>query len=419
MKSILIMILASAAGSLAAAEGKATAEAARVSFEPEAQPLGAGKSPKFFARRAHGLMVIRTIPGARGADLHFQSSADLGESFADTMRINDIPGEVNDHGENSPQLLTSPDESMLYAVWNGRDPKNPEVSTIRFSRANTMRPAWSPAVTVNDDGLPVSHSFQTAAVAPDGTIYVAWLDGRDGRGATAGATGGTTSIYMTKSTDGGKTWSKNIRVGTNVCPCCRVSWAFLNGRVLLAWRYVEAGDIRDIYVAASEDAGVSWGKAAPVFKDGWKIKGCPHVGPAMAVLNGKLYVAWFTEGSNDPAIYLAVSSDAGRSFGPRMRLSTGTTDPTHPQVAIGEDRLAFVFQARDAKAKGGWGRMGVYYREIDASGKLSGLVRAAEGKGALTYPTAALGLSGRVFLGWTETVEGESRALLLRGRREK
>ena len=47
---------------------------------------------------------------------------------------------------------------------------------------------------------------------------------------------------------------------------------------------------------------------------------------------------------------------------------------------------------------------------------MSPLVRAGEGKGSLMYPTAQLGLSGRIFLGWTETVEGESKAVLLRGR---
>lgn len=416
------MSLCMAAGALAllAADGKTGARPFSPVFEPEVQSLGAGKSPKFFARRAHGLMMIKTVPATGGgADLIFQSSADLGESFADRMKVNDVTGEVYDHGENSPLLLTSPDESFLYAVWNGRDPKNPEAGGIRFSRSGSMRIAWSPAVTVNDDPKPASRGFQTAAVAPDGTIYVAWLDGRDGRATTEGATGGTTSLYMTRSSDGGKTWAKNVRVGRNVCPCCRPSFAFVGGKVLVAWRYVEKGDIRDIYVASSEDKGATWGAAAPVFKDGWKIKGCPHVGPAMAVMNGKLYVTWFTEGANDPAIYLAVSSDAGKTFGPRTKLSVGTTDPTHPQIVVNEDRLAVVFQARDGKAKGGWGKMGVYYREIRADGSMSALVRAGEGKGALTYPTAALGLSGRIFLGWTETVEGEGKAMLLRGRAEK
>jgi len=402
---------------LAVCAAAISAQPIAVSFEPEAQGLGAGKSPKFYARRAHGLMMIKTVPAkGGGADLQFQSSPDLGESFADVMRVNDQAGEVYDHGENSPLLLTSPDESTMYAVWNARDPKNPESGGIRFSRAGTMRTVWSPAVSVHDDPKPASRGFQTAAVAPDGAIYVAWLDGRDGRATTEGATGGTSSLYMTKSTDGGKTWMKNVRVGRNVCPCCRPSFAFVGNRVLVAWRYVEKGDIRDIYVATSEDKGETWGAAAPVFKDGWKIKGCPHVGPAMAVMNGKLYVTWFTEGSNDPAIYLATSADGGKTFAPRTKLSVGTTDPTHPQIVVNDDRLAVVFQARDAKAKGGWGKMGVYYREIRANGAMSALVRAGEGKGTLTYPTAQLGLSGRIFLGWTETVEGESKAVLLRGR---
>ena len=148
-------------------------------FEPEAQVLGLSKSPKFYARRAHGLMMVSTapLPGG-GADLIFQSSNDLGDSFAEQMRVNDVPGEVSDHGENSPQLLTSPDESMMYAVWGAKDPKHPGGSVIRFSSAGTMRTVWSPSKILNDDGLPVSHSFQSAAVGPDGTIYAAWLDGR-------------------------------------------------------------------------------------------------------------------------------------------------------------------------------------------------------------------------------------------------
>jgi hypothetical protein len=113
---------------------------------------------------------------------------------------------------------------------------------------------------------------------------------------------------------------------------------------------------------------------------------------------------------------MAVSSDGGKTWGQRAKLSTGTTDPTHPQIAVNENRMAVVFQARDSKAKAGWGKMGIYYREIRADGSMSPLVRAGEGKTTPTYPTAALGLSGRVFIGWTESSEGESKAILLRGR---
>lgn len=47
---------------------------------------------------------------------------------------------------------------------------------------------------------------------------------------------------------------------------------------------------------------------------------------------------------------------------------------------------------------------------------MSELVRAAEGQFNANYPAVALGLSGRIFLGWTETSQGVSRAYSVRGR---
>jgi hypothetical protein len=376
-------------------------------FEPEPQALS-GRSPKIAVRRQHGLFLLTTEKG----DLMFRTSQDLGDTFSEPVRVNNVPKEISDHGENSPQLLLSPDENTIYAVWNSRDPGAPMASHVRFSRANAMMPQWSPAVTVDDDPKPNSHSFQSAAVAPDGTIYVAWLDGRDRTAETAGMA----SIYMTRSTDGGKTWAKNVRVAERICPCCRLSFAFLNGRVYLAWRQVDEGDIRDIYLAYSADQGETWSKPREVARDGWKINGCPHVGPALATLNNKLYVAWFSEGGEKPAIYLASSADGGETFSPKQMVSVGTTDPTHPQLAATESKLALTFQARDANQSGGWGKMGVYYREIYPTGKLSPLVRVAEPKTSAKYPAVALGLSGRIFLSWTEGDSTSSQAYLLRGR---
>jgi hypothetical protein len=58
----------------------------------------------------------------------------------------------------------------------------------------------------------------------------------------------------------------------------------------------------------------------------------------------------------------------------------------------------------------------VYYREIDSNGRTSELIRAAEGKTGASYPFVTLGMSGRMFIGWTETEDEVQRAYLLRGR---
>lgn len=387
--------------------------AAQIQFEPEARAIAAGRSPKFVVRRAHGLLVLYS----NGGDLFYMSSNDLGDTFTPPQRVNHVPGEVSDHGENSAQLLTSPDEMTLYAVWNMRDPNNPMGSHVRFASGGAMNTRWSPTVTLNDDSSPVSHGFQGAGVGPDGTIYVAWLDMREKEDPAVkkGYTGGAAAVYLTRSTDGGRTWSKNIRIAGDVCPCCRVAFGFVKDRVVVAWRGAESGDMRDIFTASSADRGETWSAPALVARDGWKIKGCPHVGPSFASLGDQLYIAWYSEGGAKPAIYVASTRD-GQTFTGKRNAAAGTHDPTHPYLYGGEDRIAITFQARDAAKAGGWGKMGAYYREILPNGTLSKLQRAGEGKVTLNYPSAAAGMSGRVYLGWTETSEGLSRAMLLRGR---
>jgi hypothetical protein len=387
-----------------------------IAWEPTPQRLAEGRSPKFLTRRAQGLLAIYSA----GGNLYYRSSNDVGETFTPPQRVNDVEGEVSDHGENSAQLMFSPDEMTLYAVWNARDPKNPAGSTVRFSRAGAMMSAWSPAVTLNDDGLPVSHAFQGAAVAPDGTIYAAWLDARDkARGESdkvERATAGTSSLYLAISRDGGATWEKNVRVSKGLCPCCRVAIGFAGDAVILTYRGVESGDVRDIMAVRSADGGRTWSAAAPVARDAWKIKGCPHVGASVASIGDRVWVAWYTEGGGTPGIFLVESRDAGKTWSPKQLLSGGTLDPTHPHLAAADDRLAVVFQARDASRDAGWGKMAVWYREIALDGALSKLQRLPASEGSVTYPSAALGMSGRVVVGWTESSSGKSAAVFARGR---
>lgn len=383
--------------------------------ESESHAVAKGRNPKFVTRRSHGVMLLYSQAAAGGGmDLYYQSSNDVGETFSPPQRVNHVPGEVSDHGENSAQLLTSPDDQSLYAVWNQRDAKGG--SHIRFSRAGAMQTAWSPAITVDDDPGPNSHGFQGAGVGPDGTIYIAWLDGRDKEKAKTGDyTSAGSAVYLTRSTDGGKTFSKNIRISTDVCPCCRVSFAVVGQRVFFAWRGVDSGDMRDIYVASSQDKGETWNKPTAVSRDKWKINGCPHVGPSLASLNVKLHVTWFSEGSGKPGIYTASSGDGGETFGPRRLVSEGVFDPTHPMTAASEDRIGVVFQAREGKD--GWGKMAVFYRELSATGVMSKVVRVGTPKtGSVVYPSLALGMSGRIVVGWTEVSEGIPTAYMIRAR---
>ncbi|MBK9167560.1 MAG: exo-alpha-sialidase [Bryobacterales bacterium] len=371
-------------------------------FEAKRRLIGPGRSPWLVARRQHGLMMAYSRQG----DLFFQSSNDLGDTFTEPLPINSVAAEVSDHGENGPQLLSSPGDRELYAVWNARTPNAPGKSDVRFSRSSAMQVAWSPAITVND-GPPASHNFQGAAVAADGAIYAGWLDSRDPGGS---------SVYVTCSTDGGKSFAPNVRVVGNVCPCCRVSIGTVGNRVVLSWRQVEAGDIRDIFTAVSEDHGKTWSQPALVARDAWKISGCPHCGPSLAGVGDTLWIAWMSEGGGEPAVYIAQSRDGGRTFSQRVQASGETLDPTHPRLATNGENLALVFQAREAGGEQGWGKFVAWYREVYPDGSMSALQQAPAGDANTSYPSLALGLSGRLFMGWSELSDGAPHVALLRAR---
>jgi hypothetical protein len=230
-------------------------------------------------------------------------------------------------------------------------------------------------------------------------------------------TAGAASVYLTRSLDGGKTWTKNAAIAKDVCPCCRVAFGFVGGRAVMSWRGVVSGDYRDIYTTMSADRGDTWSKPGLVSRDGWKIKGCPHVGASLASAGDKLFVIWYTEASGKPGIYASATTD-GAAFAPKRLLSEGTVDPTHPYVASYDNRLGVAFQARDARQQDSWGKTSIYYRELLPDGTISTLVKAGTPKeGSVTYPSLSLGMSGRTFLTWTETRGDKGpQALLLRGR---
>src|SRR5436189_224639 len=61
---------------------------------------------------------------------------------------------------------------------------------------------WSGPVTINDVATSAREGLHDLAAAPDGRLFVTWLDLRNG----------TMALWSAESGDGGKTWSKNAEV---------------------------------------------------------------------------------------------------------------------------------------------------------------------------------------------------------------
>jgi hypothetical protein len=373
-----------------------------VQFEAKPRAVATGTFPQIAVRVTGDVSLLKV----EGGDLWYLNSPDGGDSFPGRVRVNDAPHEVVAHGENIPILIL---RSMreLYVLWQGKG-SNQQGSVLRLSHSTDWGLTFSKPVPV-DIGSE-SQGFYTMNVSPKGSVYVAWLDGRERGGEGSG-------LYLARSTDRGGSFEKSVRVSSSVCPCCRPSLTFGDAdMVYVSWRGVSHGDVRDIQVASSLDGGATWSKPSGVAEDNWHLNACPHSGAALAMLGKRLFVGWHTIREGTSQLYLAWSDDGGRTFSQRSNLRGDVLDANHPMLVKHGDKIGVVFQGRDPRDSQGWGKQNAYYREIDAQAKLSPLVRAGHLEGSVNYPELLYEEPDKVFVAWHETSTEQPRVVMIRGR---
>ena len=286
-----------------------------------------GTAPMFAVSPAGAEAVAWISAPGGGTDGRLYVSVD----GAAPVEIRDQLGPIEGHGESPPKLVYGPDSALhaLYVVAKVVPGHRFPLAALRYTRSSDDGHTWSEPVNVADDRTFGQHNFHSLHVAGDGSLYVAWLDGREGKSAA----------YLTRSADGGRTWEANRRVGSGeACPCCRTAIATASdGTVYVAWRIVLAGDVRDVVVAKSGDRGRTWSGPARVHADDWVFHGCPHAGPAIQVDgDDHLHVAWWTGKEGAAGVYYARSDDGGTTFTAAEPLETAATSrPAHVQLALG------------------------------------------------------------------------------------
>jgi hypothetical protein len=176
-----------------------------------------------------------------------------------------------------------------------------------------------------------------------------------------------------------------------VCGCCHVSVAFVDGKVVIAWRGIETSDIRDITVTVSADQGRTWTPPHVAVRDGWHINGCPHVGPTLATVGETLYLSWLTGAGGSSQLLWADSHDAAQTFSAPRKASGSVAQPTNPYLIEENGRPLLVFQAR--------GRLFTSFLDH----QLTPTAWNQDMRG-VAYPVAAPG-----YLAWLSALGSESR----------
>jgi photosystem II stability/assembly factor-like uncharacterized protein len=253
-------------------------------------------------------------------------SADHGDTWTEPVSFTDPTGRPR--WNDRPVLAVSADGRHVYVAFNSSD--SYVVASHDFG-ATFARP-----VKTNDDGRYWFHS--AAAIAPDGTAYVAVADYSQDYS-------GPTNIGVLRSTDGGATWATIPLDVSAEMPDCQ--WAagcyfgFLGpsiglavdktGAVLVAYHAGDApGEPQRMYTRYSAD-GLDWTPRRALSGARLEHNGFPAVGAGLAA--GDFRVAWQASYDGRPDTWntwYRRTQNGGRRWSAPVRLSDTRTDaPYH------------------------------------------------------------------------------------------
>jgi hypothetical protein len=178
------------------------------------------------------------------------------------------------------------DKSICVTVIGGKQGKGRDGDLLAMRSVDGGK-TWTGPVQVNDAADSAREGLHAMSAGPNGEMCCVWLDLRNGH----------TEVMSSTTADGGSSWNKNTLVykspDGSVCECCHPSIAIdSRGHIHAQWRNSVGGD-RDIYVASSTDGGKTFGKATKLGTESWPLDACPMDGGAIAVgAASKLASAW-------------------------------------------------------------------------------------------------------------------------------
>jgi hypothetical protein len=203
------------------------------------------------------------------------------------------------------------------------------------------------------------------AAGPDGTVYVTWDYGPSAAdvsthcwpGGSCTFSNGDFNAVVQKSTDGGKTWT----MPTPISPGFPLGGAYSAPIVVepdgtldvLYWGHPTDQSTLAVgpgteYFTRSSNGGVSW--STPVAVDPgagsialptWWIDGSLAVDSS-----GNLYATWDTQTGKSDTGWLATSTDAGQTWSPPRRVTSGSTGRLTEVAAAGAGSVYVGWQTR-------------------------------------------------------------------------
>ncbi len=188
--------------------------------------------------------------GAKGpVNLYISKSSDGGQTWTSTqLDTSAPPPDCSLAGcgwafLGAQMTMTSNPDGTFYALWNsGKVSQGPE--RIYFASSSDAGADWSTKQDVSLAPAGVEHAFPAVAAASGGDVRISWMDTR---------ASGLWNVYERSSTDGGVSWSAEVRVSTYVAGAGLPSYITPNG---FAFPY---GDYDEMEIDDQGTTHIIWG----------------------------------------------------------------------------------------------------------------------------------------------------------------
>ena len=206
----------------------------------------------------------------------FSKSTDGGTTWSNPIRINKQSGNCVDSDSTVEGAVPAiGPNGEIYVAWAGPD-------GLVFDRSTDQGATWL-ANDIAIDPMPGGWDYDVAGISRcnglpitkcdvsggphNGTIYVNWTDQRNGLS--------NVDVFLSKSTDGGNTWSNPLRVNDDTTQNAQfLTWMDIDqstGYLYFVFydRRNHSGNLTDVYLAVSKDGGNSF--------DNFKISDSPFM----------------------------------------------------------------------------------------------------------------------------------------------
>jgi chitodextrinase len=316
--------------------------------------------------------------------------------FSPAVQVDQAPA----YAAGTPSLLMGSDgwTYVAYAAWGG-----PVTGTdVFFSKSRDGR-TWTAPARVNNDAGGATQSEPSLTLDVSNNIYIAWTDTRNGNN----------DVFFSKSTDGGLSFSANVRVNdvtTNSQSEPSLAVDPTNNHVIhVVWTDTRSAvNGPDIFYINSTDGGLSFNPAS--LRINTEATALEQGAPRVAVAPDRsVDVVWRDprNAAKGPDIYFAKSTDIGATWTPPVIVNddAGAAVQAEPRIAINQTGAIFVAWTDSRSANTA---SDIYAtRSTNGGASFAANIRVNDDQGPVQQLAPSLAVRGsRVQLAWQDFRRG-------------